>query len=158
LGAKLTGTKSSVAAASGHSTFLTIDSTDLANVMACVLATAIPRAVWFVSALGYAQAICRLAAVSGGLAATKRPDGTIDANFLGFPVVFSGKLPNSSSSLAAKPMLFFGDLSKTSTLVERQAQTVLAISRDLEWPLGVDRDQAAGLTVCRESSNCCGLR
>jgi HK97 family phage major capsid protein len=130
LSTKLTGTKSAVAAAAGHSTFLTIDSTDIANLMAGVLATAIPGAAWFVSALGYAQAICRLAAVSGGLTATKRADGTIDASFLGFPVVFSGKLPNASSSLAGKPMLFFGDLSKTSTLVERQAQTVLAISRD----------------------------
>jgi hypothetical protein len=71
-----------------------------------------------------------LAAVSGGLTATKRADGTIDASYLGFRVIFSGKLPNSSSSLAGKPMLFFGDLSKTSTLVERQAQTVIAISRD----------------------------
>jgi HK97 family phage major capsid protein len=89
-----------------------------------------PGAAWYVSALSYAQTLCRLAAVSGGLVATKRADGTIDASFLGFPVVFSSKLPNVSTTLAGKAMLVFGDLSKTSTLVEHQAQTVLAISRD----------------------------
>jgi HK97 family phage major capsid protein len=130
LSAKLSGTKSSVAAASGHNTFLTLDTTDIANLMGGVLATAIPGAAWYVSALGYAQTMCRLAAVSGGLVATQRPDGMIDAHYLGFPVRFSGKLPNSSSSQAGKAMLYFGDLSKSSTLVERQAQTVLAISRD----------------------------
>jgi HK97 family phage major capsid protein len=130
LATKLTGTRSAIAAASTHNTFLTLDSTDIANLMGGVLATATPGAAWFVSQLGYAQTLCRLAAVSGGLTATKRPDGTIDASFLGFPVIFSGKLPNTSSSLAGKAMMFFGDISKTSTLVERQAQTVLAISHD----------------------------
>jgi HK97 family phage major capsid protein len=130
LSTKLTGTRSAIAAASTHNTFLTLDSTDVANLMSGVLATAIPSAAFYVSNLAYAQTLCRLAAVSGGLTATKRPDGTIDASYLGFPVIFSGKLPNTSSSLAGKPMLFFGDLSKTSTLVERQSQTVLAITHD----------------------------
>jgi HK97 family phage major capsid protein len=98
--------------------------------MGGVSATAIPNAAFYVSALGYAQTLCRLAAVSGGLTATKRPDGTIDASFLGFPVVFSGKLQNSSGSLVGKAMLYFGDLSKTSTLVERQDQMVFAISHE----------------------------
>ena len=44
LSAKLTGLKSAVAAASGHNTFLALDGTDVANVMAGVLATAIPGA------------------------------------------------------------------------------------------------------------------
>jgi HK97 family phage major capsid protein len=130
LSTKLTGTKSAVAAGSGHNTFLTLDTTDIANLMGGVLATAIPGAAWFVSQLAYAQTLCRLAAVSGGLVATKRADGTIDASYLGFNVVFSSKLPNTSSSLAGRAMLYFGDLRKTSTLVERQAQAVLAISRD----------------------------
>jgi hypothetical protein len=66
LGAKLVGTKSAIAAASGHNTFLTIDSTDIANLMGGVLATAIPSAAFYVSALSYAQTLCRLAAVSEG--------------------------------------------------------------------------------------------
>jgi HK97 family phage major capsid protein len=67
LATKLVGTKSSVAAAAGHNTFVTLDTSDIANLMGGVLAAAIPRAAWYVSATAYAQTICRLAAVSGGL-------------------------------------------------------------------------------------------
>jgi HK97 family phage major capsid protein len=130
LNAKLTGLRGAVAAASGHNTFLTIDSTDIGNLMGAVMASAISGACWYVSAVGYAQTFCRLAAVSGGLTATMRPDGTIQASFLGFPVKFSGKLPNVTSGLAGKAMMYFGDLRMSSVLVERNAQTVLAISRD----------------------------
>ena len=130
LGTMLTGTKGAVAAAAGHNTFLTIDSTDIANLIAGVLASAIPGSAFYTSAIGYAQTFCRLAGVSGGLTATKRTDGTIDASFLGFPVRFSGKLPNVSTTLATKPMLYFGNLQMSSVLVERQQQTIMAISRD----------------------------
>jgi HK97 family phage major capsid protein len=130
LSTKLVGLKSAVAAASGHNTFLTLDSTDVANLMAGVLATAIPGAAWYTSSVAYAQTFCRLAAVSGGLAATMRPDGTIDANYLGFPVRFSGKMPNVSTTLAGKMMLAFGNLRMSSLLVERQQQTIIAFSRD----------------------------
>src|SRR5205807_10454480 len=129
LGSKLVGLKSAVAAASGHNTFLTIDSTDIANLMAGVLATAIPGAAWYASATGYAQTLCRLAAVSGGLTATMRPDGTIAASYLGFPVRFSGKLPDVPTSLTGTAMLFFGNLAMSSLLVERQQQTIIAVSR-----------------------------
>jgi HK97 family phage major capsid protein len=60
LALKLVGLKSSVAAAPGHNTFLTIDTTDIANLTAGVLATAVPGAAWYTSATGYAQTICRL--------------------------------------------------------------------------------------------------
>jgi HK97 family phage major capsid protein len=130
LATKLVGLKSSIAAASTHKTFLTLDNTDLTNLMAGVLAKAIPGSCWYTSATGYAQAICRLAAASGGLTATMRPDGTIAANFLGFPVRFSGKLPDVSTDLSTTAMLFFGNLAMSSVLVERNAQTIIAISHD----------------------------
>jgi HK97 family phage major capsid protein len=130
LATKLVGLKSSVAAASGHNTFLTLDATDLTNLMAGVLATAIPGAAWYTSITGYAQALCRIAATSGGgLLAGWLEDGTVIANYLGFPVIFSSKFPNVSTSLAGKPMLFFGNLGMSSVLVERQQQTIIAISR-----------------------------
>ena len=56
--------------------------------MAGVMATAIPGAAWYTSAIGYAQTLCRLAGVSGRLYATMRPDGTI-----------SGELSRLSCSL-----------------------------------------------------------
>jgi HK97 family phage major capsid protein len=146
LATKLLGMKSAIAAASGHNTFLTIDSTDIANLMAGVLATAIPGAAWYTSATGYAQTICRLAGVGGGLVARQRADGTISANFLGFPVNFSGKLPDVPTTLAGKPMLFFGNLAMSSVIVERKQQTVIAISRDR----ALDADQVLIRGVRRE--------
>lgn len=146
LASKLTGLKSSVAAASTHKTFLTLDTTDLANLIAGVLATAIPGAAWYTSATGYAQAICRLAAVTGGLVATQRPDGTISANYLGFPVRLSGKLPDVSTDLSGKAMLFFGNLAMSSVLVERQQQTILAVSRDRA--LDTDQVLVRGVQRC----------
>src|SRR5258705_3530465 len=146
LATKLSGLKSSVAAASTHKTFLTLDNTDLTNLMAGVLATAIPGAAWYTSATGYAQAICRLAAVSGGATATMRPGGTIAANFLGFPVRFSGKLPDVSTDLSTKAMLFFGNLAMSSVLVERQQQTIIAISR--ERALDTDQVLVRGVQRC----------
>ena len=137
LATKLVGLKSSIAAASTHKTFLTLDNTDLTNLMAGVLATAIPGAAWYTSATGYAQALCRLAGASGGLVGTQRPDGGIDANYLGFPVRFSGKLPDVSTDLSTKAMLFFGNLAMSSVIVERQQQTIIAISHDR----ALDQDQ-----------------
>jgi hypothetical protein len=79
--------------------------------MAGVMATAIPGSAWYVSITAYAQTLCRLAAVSGGLTAMMLPDGRVTANYLGFPVRFSGKMPDVSTTLAGKMMLAFGDLS-----------------------------------------------
>lgn len=146
LATKLVGLKSSIAAASTHKTFLTLDTTDIANLMAGVLATAIPGAAWYTSAVGYAQTVCRLAAVSGGLIATQRPDGTISATYLGFPVRFSGKLPNVSTDLSGKAMLFFGNLSMSSVLVERQQQTIIAISHSRA--LDTDQVLIRGIQRC----------
>jgi HK97 family phage major capsid protein len=146
VGTMLSGLKSSVVAATGHNTFLTLDTTDLANLMGGILAVAIPGAAWYTSALGYAQTFCRIAAVSGGHVATTRGDGTIDASYLGFPVIFSGKLPNISTTLSGKPMLYFGNLAMSSVLVERQQQTILAMSR--ERALDADQILVRGVQRC----------
>jgi len=146
LGTKLVGTKGAIGAASGHNTFLTLDSTDIANLMAGVIAAAIPGARWYISAIGYAQTFCRLAGSSGALVSSTRPDGTIEANYLGFPVSFSAKLPNSTSSLATKPMIFFGDLRQSSVLVERNAATIVAMS----YERAMDADQVLVRATRRE--------
>jgi HK97 family phage major capsid protein len=146
LATKLVGLKSAVAAGSGVNTFAAITTTDIANLMAGVLATAIPSAAWHTSATGYAQTICRLAAVSGGLVATQQPDGTIRANYLGFPVRFSGKLADVQTGLIGKAMLFFGNLAMSSVLVERQQQTIVAISR--ERALDTDQVLVRGVQRC----------
>jgi HK97 family phage major capsid protein len=70
----------------------------------------------------------RLAGTSGGLVATQRADGTVNASYLGFPIRFSAKLPDVATTLAAKPMVFFGNLQMSSLNVERR-QMVVAISQ-----------------------------
>ena len=124
LGARLAGLKSAVAAGSAHNTFLTLDVTDLGNLVAGVLAAAITNAAWYVNPVAYGQSIVRIAALGGGLVATQRPDGAIDANYMGFPVIFSGKLPDGSSSMVGKPMLYFGNLAMSSVIAERRKVTV----------------------------------
>jgi HK97 family phage major capsid protein len=130
IASKLVGLKSAVAAGAGVNTFLTITATDISNLMGAVLGAAIPGACWYVSSAGYGQTLCRLAASGGGLTATIPTGGKIEANYLGFPVRFSSKLPDGSSSMTGKMMMAFGDLSMSSVLVERQARTILAISHD----------------------------
>jgi HK97 family phage major capsid protein len=146
LGAKLVGVKSAVTAASGHNTFLTLDGTDLASLMAGVLATAIPGARWYCSAFAYAQTFARLGGASGGLVARQMPDGSVQASYLGFPVQFSSQLPNVSSTLSGKPMLYFGDLRLSSVVAEHRSRTVLAMSAE-RFP---DQDQVAVRGTRRE--------
>ncbi|MGY4499166.1 HK97 family phage major capsid protein [Bradyrhizobium sp. GM24.11] len=146
LATKLVGLKSSVAAAAGHNTFATIDGTDLSNMVSGVLATAIPGAAWYVSATGYAQALCRLATSGGGYMETRIIDGKLTPCYLGFPVVFSGKLADVSTSLTGKAMLFFGDLAQSSVIVERQRQTIISISQDRA--LDTDQVLIRGIQRC----------
>lgn len=130
LGPKMVGLKSAVTAASGHNTFGLLDNIDLTNLMAGVLATGIQNARWYVSAMGYAQTLARLAGNGGGLVAYQRADGTIKANYLGFPVVFTSKLPNVQTTLSGKIMMAFGDLSQSSVIAEHSAGTMIDVSAD----------------------------
>jgi HK97 family phage major capsid protein len=124
---KLTGTKSAIAAAGGHNTWLTLDSTDIANLMGGILATGIRNARWYISEIGFAQTFCRLSGVSGSVTWITAPDGKLEPSYLGFPVSFSSKLPNATTSLAGKAMIYFGDLRQSAVLVQRHA-TVIASS------------------------------
>ena len=130
LGTKLVGTKGAIAAASGHNTFLTLDSTDLANLVGGVLSAATSGASWYISAIGFAQCFCRLAAANGGIVWLQDTDGVERPRFLGFPVVFSAKLPSATTSLAGKPMLYFGNLKMSSVLIEQRVGTIVAASFD----------------------------
>jgi hypothetical protein len=98
------------------------------NLMGQVMGSAIPGSAWYCSALAYGQLFCRLTATAGGLFVTEDGQAGIQANYLGFPLRFSAKLPDIATTLAGKPMLYFGDLSMSSLIVERR-QTIVAISR-----------------------------
>jgi HK97 family phage major capsid protein len=119
-----------ITAATGHNTFATLTGVDLANLVGGVIASAIPGSAWYVSNLAYAQTFCALASVAGGLAVSVATDGVppVNANYLGWPVRFSSKLPNVSTSLVGQPMIFFGNLAMSSVIVERR-QIVIGMSR-----------------------------
>lgn len=135
--------KAKVTAASGHNTFLTLDSTDLANLMAAVRASAIPNAAWYCSLTCFAQTFCRLAGASGYLE-TAIVDGIRTPLFNGFPVILTQKLPLIATTLSGLVMLAFGDMYLGGVLGQRRAIT-LARSADRY----LDQDQIAVLGTQR---------
>ena len=128
LTARMSGTSQTVSATSGHTALASIDSVDIANTMAAVIGSALPNASWFMSPAVYANVICRLAGVSGGLVSRLRDDGTVQAAYLGYPIQTSGAL--SSAGGDAKPILWFGDCAKAGMLVQRHGTLVVALSTD----------------------------
>jgi HK97 family phage major capsid protein len=128
LSARLTGTKSAVAAAATHDLYSEIDNSDIGNLIAGVMGSALPGAAWYCSPSAYALTFCRLAVTSGGLVTTTDAAGNISASYLGWPIRFSSKLPDVGTTLGAKAMLYFGNLAMSSTLVQR-GQMVMAMSR-----------------------------
>jgi len=125
---RLAGTKSNVAAASGHNTFGTIDAADLGDLVAGVMGTAINTgAAWFAHPIAFGKTFARLAA-SGQLIVQPQADGTLRPYFMGVPVHFSAKLTDASASSTGKAMIFFGALSLSTVIAERRAVTV-AFSR-----------------------------
>lgn len=117
--------KAKVTAASGHNTFLTLDTTDLGSLMAGVQASAVPNGAWFCSQTCFAQTFCRLAGSGGGgYLETRAVDGILTPFYLGFPVILSQKLPLISTTLSGNVMLAFGDLYLGAALGQRRGITI----------------------------------
>lgn len=131
--------KAKVTAAGGHNTFLTLDSTDLGNLISAVRAAAIPNAAWFCSQTCFGQTFCRLAGGTGYLPMAE-VDGVMTSHYLGFPVILTQKLPLISTTLSGKTMLAFGDMYLGGALGQRRSIT-LARSDDRY----LDQDQIAVL-------------
>jgi HK97 family phage major capsid protein len=131
--------KAKVTAASGHNTFLTLDSTDLAKLIGSVAAAAIPNAAWFCSQTCFAETFCRLAGGTGYLPLMPA-DGIMTPHYLGFPVILTQKLPLIETTLTGKVMLAFGDMYQGGVLGQRRGIT-LARSADRY----LDQDQIAVL-------------
>lgn len=142
--------KANVAAAAGHHTFATIDSTDLGNLISSVRAAAIPNAAWFCSQTCFAQTFCRLAGGTGYLPMSMA-DGIMTPHYLGFPVILTQKLPlvgDTGSPLTGQVMLAFGDMYLGGVLGQRRSIT-LARSADRYF----DQDQIAILGTERFHAN-----
>ncbi len=143
--------KAKVSAASGHNTFLTLDSTDLSNLMGSVTAAAIPNSAWYASQTCFSQTLCRLAG-TGGYLPMVMIDGVMTPTFLGFPVILTQKLPLVSTTLSGKVMLAFGDMYMGGALGQRRGIT-LARTQDRY----LDQDEIAVLGTERFHSVIHGL-
>ncbi len=137
IGNALAGLKSAAVCAGTHNTLVEVDSTDIGSVVALVQSSALPNAAWYVSPSVYGLVIARLSVLTGGLIATKNPDGTFEANYLGYRVIVSEKAPNgvAATDFAGLPMLFLGDASRSSVLVERGPTDI-----GLSWGRLLDQD------------------
>jgi HK97 family phage major capsid protein len=116
--------RAKVTAASGHATYGQIDATDLANLMAGVRASAMPRAAWFASSLGFALTFARLAGSSGGVLTSGQVDGVATPFFNGFPVILAQKLPQVATTLTGQGMLAFGDMYAGAVIGQRRGLTI----------------------------------
>ena len=133
-----------VTAGGGHNTFLTLDATDLANLVKAVRAAAIPNAAWFCSQTAFAQTFCRLVGTGGAYMNTGMVDGVETPIYLGFPVILTQKLPLISTTLSGKAMMAFGDMYLAGALGERRGIT---LARSPERYM--DQDQIAILGTQR---------
>jgi HK97 family phage major capsid protein len=127
-----------VTAASGHDTFAEIDGTDLANLMGKLPAYAVPNAGWFVSQMGYAMVLCRLAASYGGIVMQETPTGP-RPHFMGYPVYLTQVLPQVTTDLSGSVMMLFGDMRKAVTLADRRQPTIARA--DMSQTFGEDKVQ-----------------
>jgi len=134
----LTGNLSAVSAQSGHDTYEEIDSVDLGRLIAGVEPSALSGAAWYVNSAAFGLTLSRLSVAFGGIMMRDNPDGTMTPIFMGWPIYLSAKLPDVGTTLNGKLMIAFGDLKKSSILVERQPTTV-----SLSWQRYMDTDSIA---------------
>lgn len=95
---------------------------DFIAVMGLLPQYALPGAKWYMSQQGFYSIAAKVFAEAGG----NRTDTLSEAvphRILGFPVIFSQKLPITTPG-SGKPMFFFGDLAKASALGERRGVTI----------------------------------
>jgi HK97 family phage major capsid protein len=117
--------KAKVTAATGHNTFALLDGTDLGNLQSAIRASAIPRAAWFISTLGFGQCMTRIAGgAGGGYLYTGDLDGVATPFYNGFPVILTQKLPQVATTLTGLAMMAFGDMFGAAVLGQRRGLTI----------------------------------
>ena len=111
-------------ATSGHDLFSEIDASDLAQLMGTLPQYAKPNAKWYCSAYAKAQVFDRLLAAGGGN--TMRDlEGAPNGRYLGYPIVVSQTLEDSTSAVNNAHMLLFGDLTRAAAMGDRRTITLL---------------------------------
>jgi HK97 family phage major capsid protein len=124
-----THTAGVVSATATHHTYLTLDATDISNLMATLPGRFWNNAKFYMSGYAYAQSLGRLAQVAGlGVLI-----GDTDAsgvpitvpNYAGIPVAVTPSMPGAAAGdMTSKIMMLFGDLRAASLLGSRRGVTV----------------------------------
>ncbi len=113
-------------AASGHDTLLEIDAPDIALAMGRLPAFARPNAKFFCSQMVAEYVFGRLQAAGGGNTIGDLSNGKTGRSYLGYEIVVSQTLEDSTGTINSTPIFFFGDLSKSSALGDRRQLRVMA--------------------------------
>lgn len=103
-----------ISAASGNTSFATLDLADFESVVGSVPVYPGAQNAWYISSYGFWNSMAGLAAAAGGNNMQDVGAGP-EMQFLGYPVRFTQVLPGSGAS-AGDNVAFFGDLSLASTL------------------------------------------
>ena len=117
-----------VTAATDHDTFAELTLADLLSAAGELPVYALRNAKWYCCNYAWTTVFQGIMAASGGNT-TQTLTGQVGPAFLGYPVVVSQALPNTSGDLSNSVMLLFGDLALASTMGDRRG-IALAVSTD----------------------------
>lgn len=135
-------------AATGNTSFATLDREDFENMLGQVPTYARPGAAWYISPVGYYASMARLMDAAGGNSMVDLGNGP-ELRFLGYPVRLSTLLNSTTTAQTSTTGLcYFGDLSQAVTMgIRRGMQTRILGER---W---ADTDQTAIITIQRYDIN-----
>ncbi len=112
-------------AASGNIAFSDLDLADFEGMVGQLPQYAARNAKWYISRVGYYASMARLLDAAGGNTIETLSDGTRRLMFLGYPVVISQVLNDTTGDQASTSILALGDLSMAATLGNRRGIRVL---------------------------------
>lgn len=129
----LSGTQlaGAISAGSNLDTFAEITVADLASLMGTLPDYARMNAKFYCSRVAAEVLFGSIKASGGGNTITDL-NGNTGPNYLGYPIVVSQVLPTSTGDLSDLAMIFFGDLSMSSSLAERRGIRI-ARSDEYRW-------------------------
>jgi len=114
---------SAVSAASGHSSLVLLDSTDLGTAYGSLPNYAYPNAAWIAHPIAFGLVFARLAGDNGGIG-RRVVNGVSLPTFWNLPIYLSSKMPSGQTSLSGLTTLLVGDMSQAVALGSRREVTI----------------------------------
>lgn len=114
------GAGSKVTAASGHTSFETLDNADFAKAIGKFPHYAAAQPTWFIHRVGWGASMLRLAMDAGGNVVQNITSTTVTREYAGFPVVITQLLNSTLGADASELKCWFGDLSMAVLFGDRQ--------------------------------------